>query len=94
MMFGWFLIIISPIVGALPGPGFIILFPLGLAIILKNSLAAKRAYSRFGRRHPEYGRWANWALRRTRARQAPPFPPIWRDMKNMFRRDDDGQIMP
>ena len=34
---GMFLMAISPIIGALPGPGFIIVFPLGLGMTLKYS---------------------------------------------------------
>ena len=81
---GWLLIIASPIVGALPGPGFIILFPLGLALILKNSLWAKKRYSAFARKHPEYGDWMNWALRRRKEAGRPPVPPLKQDLMRFF----------
>ncbi len=61
---GIFLVVISPIIGAIPGPGFIIVFPVGLALILKSSLTAKRLYARFERKFPRYGRWTNMVLRR------------------------------
>ena len=53
---GIFLMIVSPIVGALPGPGFIIVFPLGLGLTLKYSRWAKRRYVQFKRRWPTSGR--------------------------------------
>jgi hypothetical protein len=85
---GWALMIAAPLIGWLPGPGGLILFPLGLAILLKHSLWAKRVYSRVSKRHPEYALWANWAMRRKRFRERPPFPPIRRDFLRLFRRDD------
>jgi Putative transmembrane protein (PGPGW) len=66
---GIFLMIISPIIGALPGPGFIIVFPLGLGLTLKYSRWAKRRYVRFKRRWPKHGRWADWGLRRPSAKR-------------------------
>ena len=41
---GFTLILISPIIGAIPGPGFIIVFPIGLALVLQNSRWAKKRY--------------------------------------------------
>ena len=64
---GIFLVIISPIIGAIPGPGFIIVFPIGLALILKSSRTAKRLYVRFKERFPRYGRWADMVMRRRKA---------------------------
>jgi len=61
---GCVLMIVSPIVGILPGPGFIIVFPIGLALALQNSRWAKKRYARFKRRHPRYGEWADRGLRR------------------------------
>lgn len=85
---GWIMIILSPVVGAVPGPGFILIFPVGLALVLKNSLFAKRQYTKLARTFPEYGNWVNWALRRKRFKTAPPAPDIWGDIKRIFRRDD------
>lgn len=84
LFLGWLLIIISPLVGAVPGPGFIIIFPIGLALVLKNSLFAKRRYARLAKKYPEYGRWFNWALRRSREEGTPPAPDIWGDIKRIF----------
>ena len=66
---GCLLIIISPLVGAIPGPGGVFVFAAGLALILQNSEWAKRLYVRFKRKHPNKGRWADWGLRRLSARR-------------------------
>jgi hypothetical protein len=66
---GVLLMIISPIIGALPGPGFIIVFPLGLGLTLKYSRWAKRRYVQFKRRWPKHGSWADWGLRRASAKR-------------------------
>jgi hypothetical protein len=94
IILGWLLIIAAPLIGWLPGPGGLILFPLGLALVLKNSPWAKRRYSRFSKRRPEYGEWANWAMRRKRFKIRPPFPPIKRDFLRLFRRGDHTQKLP
>jgi len=90
LFLGWLLIVISPLVGAVPGPGFIIIFPLGMALVLKNSLFAKRQYARLAKKYPAYGRWFNWALRRSREEGRPPAPDIWGDIKRIFRREKIG----
>ncbi|WP_432768904.1 MAG: hypothetical protein HEQ22_16320 [Sphingopyxis sp.] len=64
---GVLLMAISPIVGVLPGPGFLILFPLGLMLCLQNSAWAKRVYVRFKWRHPRYAGWTDRVMRRTSA---------------------------
>ena len=51
-------------VGALPGPGGVFVFAIGLAMVLKTSMWAKRRYVRFKRKQPKVGRWADWGLRR------------------------------
>ena len=56
---GFTLILISPIIGAIPGPGFIIVFPIGLALVLQNSRWAKKRYVDFKRRFPQYGKWTD-----------------------------------
>lgn len=64
---GVLLLLISPIVGALPGPGGILVAGLGLAMVLKTSMWARRHYVRFKRWQPKAGRWTDWALRRRSA---------------------------
>lgn len=64
---GVILIILSPVVGAIPGPGGVIVFALGLAMVLKTSRWARRRYVKFKRWQPKAGRWTDWGLRRKSA---------------------------
>jgi hypothetical protein len=64
---GVILIIVSPLAGAIPGPGGIFVFGLGLAMVLKTSMWAKRRYVRFKRKQPKVGHWMDWGLRRRSA---------------------------
>lgn len=66
---GLLLIISAPLVGVVPGPGGVIVFGTGLALVLKYSEWAKRRYVQFKRRHPKKGAWADWGLRRPSARR-------------------------
>ena len=66
---GLVLIILSPLAGVIPGPGGIFVFAIGLAMVLKTSMWAKRRYVRFKRWQPKAGRWADWGLRRESARR-------------------------
>jgi hypothetical protein len=66
---GVLLLILSPLVGAIPGPGGIIVAGIGLALILKTSVWAKRHYVKFKRWQPKAGRWTDWALRRRSAKR-------------------------
>jgi hypothetical protein len=68
-MTGLLIIILSPVVGALPGPGGIFVFAAGLTLALRNSDWAKRQYVRFKRWQPKAGGWADWGLRRPSARR-------------------------
>jgi hypothetical protein len=68
-LLGILMIIVSPLVGAIPGPGGIIVFGFGLGLTLKYSEWAKRQYVRFKRAHPNKGRWTDWGLRRPSARR-------------------------
>lgn len=68
-LIGCLLMLIAPVIGALPGPGFIIVFPLGLGLVLKYSSWAKRRYVQFKRRWPKHGRWVDWGLRRPSAKR-------------------------
>ena len=65
---GWVLVlVITPIVGVLPGPGGIFIFAFGAALLLKNSNWVKRAYVRHSRRHPGHARFGDKVLRRPKA---------------------------
>jgi hypothetical protein len=73
---GVLLLAISPIVGALPGPGGVIVAGIGLALVLRTSMWAKRRYVRFKRWRPRVrgkelnpGGWTDWALRRKSAKR-------------------------
>ena len=66
---GVILIFLSPLAGIIPGPGGIFVFALGLAMVLKTSMWAKRHYVRFKTWQPKVGRWADWGLRRKSAKR-------------------------
>ena len=66
---GAILMIVSPLAGIIPGPGGIFVFAIGLAMVLKTSMWAKRRYVRFKYQQPKAGRWADWGLRRQSARR-------------------------
>jgi hypothetical protein len=66
---GVVLLVVSPLVGAIPGPGGILIAGIGLALVLKTSMWAKRRYVRFKRWQPKAGRWTDWALRRESAKR-------------------------
>ena len=90
---GWLLLAGAIAIGPLPGPGPVILAPIGLALILKNSLWAKRHYARLTKKHAAYGQWMHWLLRRSKAKNQPPLPPLKADVIHLFRRDDIDQDM-
>ena len=64
---GILLMITGVLIGPLPGPGFLIVFPVGLMLCLQNSAWAKRIYVRFKRRHPRYAGWTDRVMRRASA---------------------------
>ena len=66
---GVILILLSPLAGAVPGPGGILVFALGFGMVLKTSMWAKRHYARFKRKQPKAGRWVDWGLRRRSAKR-------------------------
>ena len=64
---GVLLILLSPVVGAIPGPGGVFVLALGLAMVLRTSRWARRRYVHFKRWQPKAGRWTDWGLRRQSA---------------------------
>jgi hypothetical protein len=50
---GMLLILITPAVGVLPGPGGVFVFAAGAALVLKYSQWGKRLYVRLNRRFPK-----------------------------------------
>ena len=69
LILGIVLMVLSPLAGVVPGPGGIFVFAIGLAMVLKTSMWAKRRYVDFKRKQPKIGRWADWGLRRRSARR-------------------------
>jgi hypothetical protein len=63
------LFVVAPLVGPIPGPGGLIVAGLGLSMVLKTSLWAKRRYVKFKRWQPKAGGWTDWALRRQSAKR-------------------------
>ena len=68
-LLGCLLLLVTPFVGVLPGPGGIVTFGAGAALVLKYSGWAKRQYARMKRKHPKKAEWADWSLRRASARR-------------------------
>jgi hypothetical protein len=66
---GCLFLIVTPIIGVLPGPGGTFTFAIGAGLVLKNSAWAKRRYVHFKRRWPKSGGWCDWGLRRESARR-------------------------
>jgi hypothetical protein len=69
LVIGILLVLITPLVGVLPGPGGVVVFGIGLGLILRNSAWAKRRYVAFKRKQPKMGGWADWGLRRQSAKR-------------------------
>ena len=66
---GLLVILVSPIIGAIPGPGGIIVFAAGLVLVLQNAAWARRHFARAKRRWPRAGHYADLALRRRSAKR-------------------------
>ena len=69
LVLGVILMILSPLAGVIPGPGGLLVFAIGLAMVLKTSMWAKRRYVHFKRWQPKAGRWTDWGLRRRSAQR-------------------------
>ena len=76
LVIGAILMVLGPLIGGpLPGPLGFLFFGLGLALVLRNSLWARRRYTVLKRRYPKAGSWSDWALRRrTRSGKAQQQP--------------------
>ena len=64
---GAVIVVLSPVVGAIPGPGGVFVFAAGLALMLQNSAMSKRVFVRLKRRWPKFGTVADLGLRRASA---------------------------
>jgi hypothetical protein len=69
LIIGVLFVLVTPLVGLLPGPGGVVVFGIGLGLILRNSSWAKRRYVAFKRKRPKMGGWADWGLRRKSAKR-------------------------
>jgi hypothetical protein len=61
---GFLLLLATPLVGAIPGPGGIFVFAAGLVLILQNAHWARKRFARLKRRWPRVGHYSDMALRR------------------------------
>ncbi len=66
---GCVLLVCAPLVSPLPGPGGLIFFGVGMGLVLRYSLWAKKRYVVFKKERPKMGHWADWGLRRKSARR-------------------------
>ena len=66
---GFLLVLSTPIIGPIPGPGGTIVFAAGLTLMLRYSQRSKRIYVRLKRRWPKHGAWLDWGLRRASAKR-------------------------
>ncbi len=75
------IVIVSPVIGAIPGPGGVFVFAAGFGMMLRYSNGTKRVYTRAKRRWPRMGAWIDWGLRRASARRraAKPRPALGTD---------------
>lgn len=64
LVLGILLLVVTPPVALLPGPGGTITFIAGLGLVLRFSSWAKRRYVHFKRRWPRWGHFADRGLRR------------------------------
>ena len=69
LVLGVLLLVASPIVGAIPGPGGLFVFAGGLVLVLRNSRWARRQFTRSRRRWPKLGALIDRALRRGSAQR-------------------------
>jgi hypothetical protein len=69
LLLGVIFLIITPLLGPLPGPGGVFTFAIGAGLVLRNSVWARKRYVRFKKRKPKMGGWADWGLRRQSAKR-------------------------
>jgi len=70
---GWVLIVASPFIGAIPGPGGIPVFLLGTVLVLKNSPGSRRLFVRLQHRYPKLV----MPVRRLLRKRDTAFPSWW-----------------
>ena len=67
LVLGVLLIVASPLVGLLPGPGGVFVFAGGLVLVLRASRWARLRWARLKRRFPRLGHLADRVMRRPSA---------------------------
>jgi hypothetical protein len=82
LLLGSILMIAAPLVGWVPGPGGTIVFAIGLGLVLRNSLWAKRRYVDFKRRFPRPAGIADWGMRRPSHKRRTVRDKAQRDARN------------
>jgi hypothetical protein len=61
---GILLVIVTPAVAILPGPGGTLVFACGMVLILRNSHWARQRWARIKRRYPRVGGFVDRMMRR------------------------------
>ena len=69
LLIGVLFLLITPLLGPLPGPGGIFTFAIGAGLVLRNSMWARRRYVSLKKAQPRIGGWADWGLRRESAKR-------------------------
>jgi Putative transmembrane protein (PGPGW) len=69
LIVGWLFLMITPLIGVLPGPGGVVTFAIGLGLVLQNSAWARRRFVAIKKKWPKAGGWADWGLRRKSAKR-------------------------
>ena len=69
VVLGVLIMLVSPLMGVIPGPGGVFVFAAGLVLVLQNSRWAQGHFARIKRRWPRFGHYADMALRRRSARR-------------------------
>ena len=87
---GILLMLVTPVVALLPGPGGIFVFAAGLALALRNSEWAKRRYVHFKRWQPRVGAMTDWGMRRQSHRRRE----VLRKEQEILRKDREGEQAP
>ncbi|WP_193504330.1 hypothetical protein [Sphingosinithalassobacter portus] len=66
---GTTLIVVSPFIGVIPGPGGVPVFALGLVMVLRHSRWARFRFVKVKQRWPKFGNFADRVLRRPSAQR-------------------------